>query len=982
MYEVPPKPTQTQPTTNLSKKEIKKLTQKAQTNWKNLSEKYSKNCGIFILNTIGNVIKALTFLQKVEDGDTSEYSMEEQVKMYDVLQSNKDIISMLAQAHSEALRRQAEQEKLKEDEENLAKKAEEEAKRLQEEKEKIENEQKGIETEEKVENKEEEDKKEEDKKEEDKKVSIEDYSDVSKKISEIEKILKEDDLTENEKEQLNDYYQDLLEQKEQIEELQEKEDKKELANELNYNVEDAIKKDEEERKKLIEEENKKIEEQKIEEAKKTEQENKSISIGNLDIPPGTRIYKSQEFPSTGTTYTDDQFQPIKANLCPVDNYGRWTCPEGITSEDIDGWDNIKWERISKIFNTKNYQVFHEEIIADDIIQGGLGDCYFLSAISALCKFPNLVRKLFYFKERSEENCYGVYYKINGTWELVLIDDYFPCYGTRAKNLSFTSTNDNELWVILLEKAWAKLNGNYAKAIGGEPHEVFDVISNAYSDKMKITNNNSEEIWKRLQSAQAKNYLMTAGTSSDTYNLNLEEMGLVPGHAYTLLQVVQLTGKSNEKLVRLRNPWGNTEWSGDWSDSSRKWTSDFRKQCGMEGNNNNNNDGSFWMSFNNFLTYYTMIGICHLYDDFQYTLHHIGNEKSKNGPVLTKVICNEDNVHAYIMLHQKNPRIALKDGTYQTAVINYLMLVDENNNYIKANGNCEKNCCIEVNLNKGCYYLITDINYRYIPNGNIHSYNISAYSSVPIYFEEDNTKNVETVFKNGLYSYTQNNLTSQSFANGKLYQSKSNDSEFPFNFILFDNAGGIYDVTLTDSLVFRSTRCADFYLEGNNNSAESLPKTVVPNTWDIFIHMPYSYSSVYSYSLSTSAKRSTGTNTTNKTSGSSSNTTNTNNKTTANKSSNSQDEIVNAVFSESGEALDSQGLIKQYVHAGDGGYYIGFENGSKRNLNMKLVLDGLYEINNPNSSQVKFTANSYTRRVFSVKVKPGVTGSISFMFDYA
>jgi len=74
MYEVPPKPTQTQPTTNLSKKEIKKLTQKAQTNWKNLSEKYSKSCGIFILNTIGNVIKALTFLQKVEDGDTSEFN--------------------------------------------------------------------------------------------------------------------------------------------------------------------------------------------------------------------------------------------------------------------------------------------------------------------------------------------------------------------------------------------------------------------------------------------------------------------------------------------------------------------------------------------------------------------------------------------------------------------------------------------------------------------------------------------------------------------------------------------------------------------------------------------------------------------------------------------------------------------------------------------------------------------------------------------
>ena len=57
----------------------------------------------------------------------------------------------------------------------------------------------------------------------------------------------------------------------------------------------------------------------------------------------------------------------------------------------------KWERISKIFNTKIIKFFYNGIIADDIIQGGLGDCYFLNAISALCKFPNLVRKLFYFK---------------------------------------------------------------------------------------------------------------------------------------------------------------------------------------------------------------------------------------------------------------------------------------------------------------------------------------------------------------------------------------------------------------------------------------------------------------------------------------------------------------------------------------------------------------------------------------------------------
>ena len=76
--------------------------------------------------------------------------------------------------------------------------------------------------------------------------------------------------------------------------------KNELAKELNFNVDDAIKKDEEESQRLIKEENKKIEEQKAQEAKEIEQKNQSISIGNLEIPADTKIYKSQELTSSGS----------------------------------------------------------------------------------------------------------------------------------------------------------------------------------------------------------------------------------------------------------------------------------------------------------------------------------------------------------------------------------------------------------------------------------------------------------------------------------------------------------------------------------------------------------------------------------------------------------------------------------------------------------------------------------------------------------
>ena len=89
----------------------------------------------------------------------------------------------------------------------------------------------------------------------------------------------------------------------------------------------------------------------------------------------------------GTIYTDELFQPVKKNLCPVDNYGRWSYPEGIEDYDVEGWEKISWARAENIFNSKNYQVFYQGIADDDIIQGVLGDYYFLSTVVALYKFP-------------------------------------------------------------------------------------------------------------------------------------------------------------------------------------------------------------------------------------------------------------------------------------------------------------------------------------------------------------------------------------------------------------------------------------------------------------------------------------------------------------------------------------------------------------------------------------------------------------------
>lgn len=110
---------------------------------------------------------------------------------------------------------------------------------------------------------------------------------------------------------------------------------------------------------------------------------------------------------------------------------------------------------------------------------------------------------------------------------------------------------------------------------------------------------------------------------------LKKVGLLHGHAYTILHAVQT--KSGLRLLELKNPWGSFEWCGDYSDQSSKWTSVLRKEvdrlvkaedkkmassysskyklentgAGVEVKD----DGAFWMSSDDFFKYFSDVGIC-------------------------------------------------------------------------------------------------------------------------------------------------------------------------------------------------------------------------------------------------------------------------------------------------------------------------------------------------------------------------------------
>ena len=560
----------------------------------------------------------------------------------------------------------------------------------------------------------------------------------------------------------------------------------------------------------------------IEEAKR--KINDPVTFSAIDIPSETRIYRSQQI-AKGSEFTDEIFPPKRESLCPFNQKNNsWIMPPDCEDGDMVDWEKFQFERIDVIFKTQNYQIFHDKIEAADIIQGGLGDCYFLSAIASLCKFPELVEKLFLFKEKSLDRCYGIYLRKNGAWKLILVDDYVPCFGGSKKQFAFSSAHEKEMWVVLLEKAWAKICGSYAKTIAGQSSEVFDAITNAPTELISIPQISEEEIWNKLNEGKNNNFIMTAGTGERVSEEEYESVNLVPGHAYTIVDIfeVKVNGELT-KLIKIRNPWGNGEWNGDWSDNSPLWKSTISPQIKLD----NEDDGVFYMSYEDFIRYYLVINICRLHRNYYNSCVQF-KKTEVNKPNVSSIIVDKES-QVYVQIHQKNLRFSLKSGKKATNVLMHIMVVDEKMNFIASGCDDTSTIFLSLNLKPGKYYVYSDINHRYVNVGDIAGYNVTTYSSNNVTFSKVLDQDPINICKGAIISYAKSNLNLEKRDNVQFYTPDNIIPEFPFIFIVVENVTGkISEVVLE----LQNNRESSIF-PGENLKLKSLTKKLENNQPEVF-----------------------------------------------------------------------------------------------------------------------------------------------------
>lgn len=133
---------------------------------------------------------------------------------------------------------------------------------------------------------------------------------------------------------------------------------------------------------------------------------------------------------------------------------------------------ITWTRAKDAFPNKT--LFGSDgVQPDDIVQGKLGNCWFLAACATMAQIPGTVEKLFLntANELSPNGIYAVNFYTLGVPHTVIVDDYLPLNkdgNTYFAGLGETDTDSGSLWVPIIEKAFAKYFGNYEHLIGGLP----------------------------------------------------------------------------------------------------------------------------------------------------------------------------------------------------------------------------------------------------------------------------------------------------------------------------------------------------------------------------------------------------------------------------------------------------------------------------------------------------------------------------------
>jgi hypothetical protein len=154
-------------------------------------------------------------------------------------------------------------------------------------------------------------------------------------------------------------------------------------------------------------------------------------------------------------------------------------------------------------------------------------------LSAVAEKGNDIKKRFMMTERNDAGIYCVTLFINGVSTPIIVDDHFPVkYGRPA----FCKTKDDEIWAMIMEKAWAKAHGSYMRTEGGQTAHASQHLLGLPAFTIDHDDEKDEDkFFRNMKKYDDLGFVMLASTPAGTNDKSVN--GIVQGHAYTILSAV-------------------------------------------------------------------------------------------------------------------------------------------------------------------------------------------------------------------------------------------------------------------------------------------------------------------------------------------------------------------------------------------------------------------------------------------------------------
>ncbi|CAB3236560.1 unnamed protein product [Arctia plantaginis] len=260
----------------------------------------------------------------------------------------------------------------------------------------------------------------------------------------------------------------------------------------------------------------------------------------------------------------------------------------------------------------------------------VSDCSFVAslAVSALYEKrfnKKIITSIIYPKNKSKMpvlNPFGKYMvklHLNGVRRKVIIDDRLP-YSRYGRLLCSFSSNKNEFWVSLLEKAYMKVMGGYdfpGSNSNIDLHALTGWIPERVAIRAGEADFNADLLYEKIRTRLERGDVLATVATGELHEAEAERTGLVPTHAYAVLDVRMANGV---KLLKLKNPWSHLRWRGNYSElDEAHWTPALRATLRYDPDSAAQYDnGVFWIDYASILKFFDVFYLNWNPEMFQYT----------------------------------------------------------------------------------------------------------------------------------------------------------------------------------------------------------------------------------------------------------------------------------------------------------------------------------------------------------------------------